>query len=188
MQQIQYKITQCQNMTLRCFFQKKSNTHNTFPIFHLANRTVVQYISILLVMRKIFEEIGKTPTEIEAKLNKAYAQLFEGDPYPGLYGRNPLEVAQGHISSHRRTRTRPLAGRSGSVPGPAAQKALDYQKSHYDIQPDPPDRSERVGVVARRDDQRRADADPRRGDGVQRQSQLRDGAARKDGSARRDGS
>ena len=30
-------------------------------------------------MRNIFEEIGKTPAEIEAKLNKAFTQLFEGD-------------------------------------------------------------------------------------------------------------
>ena len=30
-------------------------------------------------MRNIFEEIGKTPAEIEAKLNKSFAQLFEGD-------------------------------------------------------------------------------------------------------------
>ena len=30
-------------------------------------------------MRNIFEEIGKTPAEIEAKLNKAFSQLFEGD-------------------------------------------------------------------------------------------------------------
>lgn len=30
-------------------------------------------------MRNIFEEVGKTPAEIEAKLNKAFAQLFEGD-------------------------------------------------------------------------------------------------------------
>lgn len=31
-------------------------------------------------MRNIFEEIGKTPAEIETKLNKAFGQLFEGDP------------------------------------------------------------------------------------------------------------
>lgn len=31
-------------------------------------------------MRNIFEEIGKTPAEIEAKLDKAFAQLFQGDP------------------------------------------------------------------------------------------------------------
>ena len=31
-------------------------------------------------MRNIFEEIGKTPAEIEAKLDKAFTQLFEGDP------------------------------------------------------------------------------------------------------------
>ena len=30
-------------------------------------------------MRNIFKEIGKTPAEIEAKLNKAFVQLFEGD-------------------------------------------------------------------------------------------------------------
>lgn len=30
-------------------------------------------------MRNIFEEIGKTPAEIDAKLNKAFGQLFEGD-------------------------------------------------------------------------------------------------------------
>lgn len=30
-------------------------------------------------MRNIFQEIGKTPAEIEAKLNKAYAHFFEGD-------------------------------------------------------------------------------------------------------------
>lgn len=31
-------------------------------------------------MKNIFEQIGKTPIEIEAKLAKAFAQLFEGDP------------------------------------------------------------------------------------------------------------
>ena len=30
-------------------------------------------------MRNIFEEIGKTPAQIEDKLNKAFSQLFEGD-------------------------------------------------------------------------------------------------------------
>ena len=39
------------------------NTHNTFKLFHLQNRTGVQYISILDAMRNIFEEIGKTPAE-----------------------------------------------------------------------------------------------------------------------------
>ena len=38
-----------------------------------------QYISILLIMRNIFEEIGKTPAEIETKINKAFAQFFDGD-------------------------------------------------------------------------------------------------------------
>ena len=58
---------------------KEQNTYITFKSFRLQNKTVIQYISILLVMRNIFEEIGKTPAEIEAKLNKAFAQLFEGD-------------------------------------------------------------------------------------------------------------
>lgn len=31
-------------------------------------------------MRNIFEEIGKTPSQIEEKINKAFAQLFEGNP------------------------------------------------------------------------------------------------------------
>ncbi len=61
------------------FPSRPRNTHNTFKLFHLQNRTRTQYISILDAMRNIFEEIGKTPAEIEAKLNKAFTQLFEGD-------------------------------------------------------------------------------------------------------------
>jgi len=34
---------------------------------------------IFVFMKNIFEQIGKTPAEIEAKLNKAFRQLFEGD-------------------------------------------------------------------------------------------------------------
>lgn len=32
------------------------------------------------VMKSVFEQIGKTPAEIEAKLQTAFGQLFEGDP------------------------------------------------------------------------------------------------------------
>lgn len=34
---------------------------------------------IFVAMRNVFEAIGKSPAEIDAKLNKAFSQLFEGD-------------------------------------------------------------------------------------------------------------
>ena len=57
----------------------KQNTCYTSLLFRSQSVRTPDYISILLAMRNIFEEIGKTPAEIEAKLNKAFTQLFEGD-------------------------------------------------------------------------------------------------------------